>query len=682
MIETITEKTAPLMEALSGIFRSFPQLALYYTTVVRFVFVFLAFLIIGRAILSLLRAKTPPEIWGYLSLPGSHFVPILHWENVIGRDKSVDLHVDIMTVSRNHGTLVRNSRGDWYYSDLDSKSGSKVNGRTVNGPTLIRMGDTLTIGGVDCTLMPPSLAEKQRNVMMREKHSTRFTPWASLGALSAFQLLTCIQLIAAKGAELSFIVILAFLLFGVSMWAYCAFMRGQGQVCFEMETIVFFLCTINLAVVATSDPGGITTELLAIFLGMGLFIAMCWYLRDLRRSLAVRRLLVIASVLLLLINIVFGSASFGAVNWVKIGSYMLQPSELVKIAFIFIGSATLDELYEKKNLTLFIGFSVFCLGTLAVMNDFGTAAIFFVTFLIIAFLRSGQFGALMLVVGACGAGVLLLIRFVPHITERFATWLHAWDFPDAGGFQQVRGMSAAASGGCFGLGAGNGWFHSVFAADTDLVFPLISEEWGLLIALLAVFSLIALGLFAVRSINFGRSTFFTIAACAATSLIIFQSCMNVLGSLDIFPFTGVTLPFLSNGGTSMLTSWGLLAFLKAADTRQNASLAVKSVSDDPEEMFDQQDNDDGDYYARYGSPRETAQNYDAIYAQEDQYAGKRSKRSRSKLSEDVMDDVVDWLELDADTEGRQRRGKGPRSFRRNAGNAGKGIRNRKGGADK
>lgn len=680
MTETTTENISPIMEKLAAVFQSFPQLALYYTTVVRFVFVLLAVLIVGRAILSLLRAKTPPEIWGYLSLPGGHFVPILHWENVIGRDKSVDLHVDIMTVSRNHGTLVRTARGKWYYSDLDSKSGSLINGKPVDGRTQIRMGDTLTIGGVDCTLMPPSLAEKQRNLMMREKHSTRFTPWASLVLLSVFQLLTCIQLIAAEGAELPLSVITAFLLFGASMWLYCIFMRSRGQVCFEMETIVFFLCSLNLAIVATSDPGGIKTELIAIFLGMFLFISMCWYLRDLRRALAVRRLLVVLSVLLLLVNIFFGSASFGAVNWVAVGSYMLQPSELVKIAFIFIGSATLDELYEKKNLTLFIGFSVFCLGALAVMNDLGTASIFFVTFLVIAFLRSGEFGKLFLLVGVCGAGAMLMVRFVPRITERFSTWLHAWDFPDAGGFQQVRGMSAAASGGCFGLGAGNGWFHNIFAADTDLVFPLISEEWGLIIALLAVFSLVALGLFAVRSINFGRSAFYTIAACAATSLIIFQSSMNVLGSLDIFPFTGVTLPFLSNGGTSMLTSWGLLAFLKAADTRQNASLAVKSIEDDPNDFPDetiaqeQRQAQSGEISQRDCDGYAVSSESPVPYTDDGEFAGKRSKRSKPKLSEglaeEAFENVADWLDL-TDIPDSTAKSSGPRS-----------ARNRKGGAER
>lgn len=663
MLSTVTERFAPVMEALSSLFLSFPRLALYYTTLARFVFVALAVFIVGRSILSLLRAKTPPEIWGYLSLPGDGILPILHWENVIGRARSVDLNVDIMTVSRNHGTLVRNGLGEWFYNDLGSSGGSKVNGREVTRAVRVEMGDTITVGGVDCVLMPPSLEEKQRNLYMRRKHTRPFNPWASLVALTVFQVMTCIQLIAARGAELPFTVLLAFLFFTVSMWVYCSFMKGLHQIAFEMETIAFFLCTLNLAVVATSTPQAIFKELIAIFLGMALFIGMCWYLRDLRRALGIRRLLVVLSAVLLVINIVFGSAEFGAVNWVKIAGYALQPSELVKIAFIFIGSATLDELYEKKNLTLFIGFSVFCLGALAVMNDLGTASIFFVTFLIISYLRSGEFSKLILIAGVCGAAALLLIRFSSHIQARFATWLHAWDFPDAGGWQQVRGMSAASSGGCFGLGAGNGWFHSVFAADTDLVFSLVSEEWGLIIALLMVFSLIALGLFAVRSINFGRSAFFTIAACAATSLIIFQSCMNVLGSLDIFPFTGVTLPFISNGGTSMLTSWGLLAFLKAADTRQNASLAVPSLRADAEDAFF----DEEDMGTSEEDDRSSHRTYEEIYEKEDAYAGRRSKRSRPKLREEVQDmgeDIVEWLDLDAGSSKHAGKRSGQRSARR------------------
>ena len=700
MINEITESFIPIMSWLADLFQSHPVMATYYTTVVRFIFVALALFVVFRAIRSLLAAKSPPEVFGYLSVTGGNICPILHWENVIGRDRSADIHVDVMTVSRNHGTLVRNSRDQWFYSDLGSKGGSRVNGKKVFDTAQVRMGDHIELGGVDCVLMPPSLEERRHNLDIREQYTRPFRPWASLVALTLFQFLTCIQFLAARGSDLPPSVLMGFAGLTVAMWVYCIILSRLGQIAFEMETIAFFLCTLNMAVVSASKPGGVFKELVAILLGMVLFLCMCWYLRDLSRGLGIRRLLVVLSALLFMVNIVFGSSEYGAVNWVSIGGYNLQPSELVKIAYIFIGAGTLDELYKRKNLYLFVGFSIFSLGCLAVMNDFGTAAIYFVTFVVIAFLRSGEFSKLFLIGGVTGVGVLLMIRFVPHITQRFATWRHAWDYPDAGGFQQVRGMAASASGGCFGLGAGNGWFHTIFAADTDLVFPLVCEEWGLIIALLMIFCLVTLGLFAVRSIRFGRSTFYTIAACAATSLIIFQSMMNVLGSLDIFPFTGVTLPFISNGGTSMMASWGLLAFLKAADTRQNASLAVRSTAVSVEDSFrlyddeydDEYDDtyldppegsradrparaprrltradtyvegisdpnpeeaypyDDYDPYMNdpYGSAaaKKVAQDYDALYG-EGTGTRRRSRRSQKNRNLD-LGNAQKWLQLDAD----------------------------------
>ena len=84
-----------------------------------------------------------------------------------------------------------------------------------------------------------------------------------------------------------------------------------------------------------------------------------------------------------------------------------------------------------------------------------------------------------------------------------------------------------------------------------------------------------LGLFSVRSASVGRSSFYVIGACTAASILITQVILNALGTVDVVPLTGVTFPFVSNGGSSMLGAWGLLAFVKAADTRQNASFAVR-----------------------------------------------------------------------------------------------------------
>ena len=134
-----------------------------------------------------------------------------------------------------------------------------------------------------------------------------------------------------------------------------------------------------------------------------------------------------------------------------------------------------------------------------------------------------------------------------------------------------------ASGGLLGLGAGKGYMKNVFAADSDMVVATLSEEWGLIVLVLMILSVAVLGFFAVRSASLGRSSFYTIGACTAASVMLVQVILNALGTVDVVPLTGVTFPFVSNGGSSMIAAWGLLAFVKAADTRQNASFAVRLV---------------------------------------------------------------------------------------------------------
>jgi cell division protein FtsW (lipid II flippase) len=101
--------------------------------------------------------------------------------------------------------------------------------------------------------------------------------------------------------------------------------------------------------------------------------------------------------------------------------------------------------------------------------------------------------------------------------------------------------------------------------------------------IMTVTCIIAMALFAVRSASLGRSSFYVIGACTAAGILVTQTILNALGTVDIVPLTGVTFPFLSNGGSSMIGAWGLLAFIKAADTRQNASFAVKLAKKGKEE---------------------------------------------------------------------------------------------------
>ena len=115
----------------------------------------------------------------------------------------------------------------------------------------------------------------------------------------------------------------------------------------------------------------------------------------------------------------------------------------------------------------------------------------------------------------------------------------------------------------------------IFAADSDVVFATLAEEWGLIICVMLIVCMIALAIFALRSAAVERSSFFVIGGCTAAGILLVQAIFNALGTVDVLPLTGVTFPFVSNGGSSMIGAWGLLSFIKAADTRQNASFAVR-----------------------------------------------------------------------------------------------------------
>ena len=576
IFKSIGEFFSGILQTIQEVFVSDYGFELVYTAVARWVFIALAIFILMRAIRSLLKSKNPSEVWAYLHLSTGENLPITHWENVIGRAKSCDINIEDPRVSRNHGTLTRDPKGNWTYRDLGSKNGAYVNERRVRKDqrVKVRPGDVISVGMTQCTLFPISLEERRNNIKMRKSDTVIPLPWPSLFALTIFQAMTVIQLKIALGENYLHSITMAFGGICILMWAYVILLRSMKRKGFEMETIAFFLSTLSLSVTAAKFPEAAFKQFIAVAMGLALFFFMCAYLRNLTRTEAIQKLMYVGAAGLLLFNLVFATDRFGAANWVEIGGFSFQPSELIKLAFIWVGAASLDKLFEKKNSIIFMLFSGFCFCCLALMGDFGTAIIFFVTFLVISFLRSGDFTKLILLVGVAFVGGLMVLKFKAYIAERFSVWGHAWEFADGLGMQQTRTMSAAASGGFVGVGAGKGWLSSIFAADTDLVFGMLVEEWGLIIAVLAVISIITLSLFAVRSILAGRSTYYTIAACAATSMFLFQTVLNVFGAVDLLPMTGVTFPFVSNGGTSMIGSWGMLAFLKAADTRQNASIAI------------------------------------------------------------------------------------------------------------
>ena len=237
-----------------------------------------------------------------------------------------------------------------------------------------------------------------------------------------------------------------------------------------------------------------------------------------------------------------------------------------------VGAASLDQLQTKKNLFAFLVFSAMCVGALALMGDFGTALIFFATFLLISFMRSGDFKTLILAVSSAVFASTIVLRFKPYILERFQAWRHCFEEPYVWdtGYQQARTLIYCASGGLFGVGLGNGFCKKLFASESDIVIGIVCEEMGLIISVALAVAIGALVFYARAITTRSRSTFYSISACCAAGLLVVQLSLNIFGATDILPLTGVTFPFISAGGSSMISCWGLFAFIKAADERTYA----------------------------------------------------------------------------------------------------------------
>ena len=308
-----------------------------------------------------------------------------------------------------------------------------------------------------------------------------------------------------------------------------------------IEFVAFFLTGIGLAVVASKGTSSLFTQFLAVALGFALYIALLWMLANVDRVEKFHMPMEVIAIGLLAIGLIFASNKNGAYNWVQIGGFSFQPSEIVKIAFIFVGAATLEKIQTTKHITRYAIFAVICIGLLFLMRDLGTALIFFFTF------------------------VVLIKR--NYVMNRFATYRHIWDTPYGNGMQQTRVLTYSVSGGLLGMGIGKGKLRNVFAAVEDLIFGVVAEEWGLIIAFIVALAYIVIFVHSVRNAKGSRSAFYSIASVAAGSLLIFQAALNIFGVTDLLPMTGVTLPFVSRGGSSTISCWGLLAFIKAADNR-------------------------------------------------------------------------------------------------------------------
>ena len=538
-------------------------------------------LLMLRCLRSLLNEKTEKETWAYLQV-GDKNVPVQHWESLIGKARSADIRLFGEGISRIHAVLRRSDKGEWKVFDIFSKGGIWVNKKNVpESGLIVRHGDTINLGGSCMRFLNLSTKQRIRNESKRTGAGGLINPGLTLAELTILQLLLLLQHAFTARRDHIGIIIVSFLTLIVLEWCVYQGMRVLGRMGFEIETLAFFLTTLGLSTAASSVPADLYKQILLIVFSVVMFLLFGWWMRNLHRTVALRIPFGILALALLALNIFTSDSVNGAKSWLEFGGYSFQPSELVKALYLYVGAATLDALYMKRNLYSFIIYSAACVTALAMIGDFGTALIFFVTFLVISFMRSGSLATVLLAITGALLAATLAVTVRPYIARRFATWGHVWDDPFGAGYQQAHAISAAASGGLIGKGAGSGWLKNITYSDTDMVFAYVCEEQGLLVGICMITAVILMAFFAIRCARNGRSAYYAIAACAASALMLTQLALNVFGSVDLLPFTGVTFPFVSRGGSSLISCWMLMAYLKSVDNRRNASFAVNPVNEIP-----------------------------------------------------------------------------------------------------
>lgn len=281
-------------------------------------------------------------------------------------------------------------------------------------------------------------------------------------------------------------------------------------------------------------------------------------------------------ILLLLVTAVLGTAVNGARLWITVAGVQIQSAEIVKIALVVFLAAYLSENEQLIGSSWKVGWFDLppvpylapmivmwglCLVALVALNDLGTALLFFLLFLVMLYVASGRSSYALLGLLAFAGGALLAYYVFDRVQVRFENWIDPWRHPYGGGYQQIQSDYAISSGGILGLGPGKGQPWQIPEVQTDYVVAAIGEEWGLIgiVTLLSLYAVLTVRgmMIALRA----PDSFLRLLAVGLTASLAIQALVILGGVFRLLPLTGVTTPFVSYGGSSIMVSFAVAGLL-------------------------------------------------------------------------------------------------------------------------
>ena len=332
-----------------------------------------------------------------------------------------------------------------------------------------------------------------------------------------------------------------------------------------------FLCALGVLMLYRTNPHYAYQQATFYFLGLVAMVVCIYIVRVIRSFRFLVWPMMLAALALLALPLVIGEEVYGATNWIRVGSLSMQPSEVVKLCLVIIIARFMA---DQRFLPWFV-FAAGCLGILMLQKDLGTALLYFGVTLLIYYASSGN----LLVTGmgaAAGAGAAVAGYFMfSHVKRRVAVWLDPWKDYSNAGYQIIQSLMAIASGGLFGMGLGLGSPTIIPVYHTDFIFAVICEQFGLIFGLCVLLMYVAIIWRGATVAMAARNRFHALLAMGCTALIGLQAFVIIGGVLKLIPLTGVTMPFVSYGGTSLVSSLCLTGLLQGV-----ASLNEDALQED------------------------------------------------------------------------------------------------------
>ena len=332
--------------------------------------------------------------------------------------------------------------------------------------------------------------------------------------------------------------------------------------------IISLLLTIGVVTIFRIKPETGIKQLQWAFIGVLLFYATYFVVRVFPNLERYGSLALIISVLLFLSTLIFGKTVGGSRNWLSLGFVVFQPTEFIKILLMFIlGSFyTNYEKYRRYPYASYIIMAIiyFFVLLLFIQRDLGTAVMFMAMYMSVQFIYDPDIKAKLINIALLLLGAIAGFFLFSHVRTRFDIWLNPWNDVYNAGRQIVQSLFAIAEGGFFGAGIGFGHPELIPVSESDFIFPVICEEMGLFAGFAIILLYILLIYRGIKIALEQEYKFYRILAITATVMISIQAFLNIGGVTKFIPMTGITLPFMSYGGSSILSSFIALGILQVA----------------------------------------------------------------------------------------------------------------------